>query len=472
MKVGTRKWCPGERWRLRSRTQGGSRAVTEDHRIEHDQPRLQGRGALAPPGTAVAGATGITVGTGTEALDRGYQPGDRLQLGVVSLSHTVQHLYPGALAVAYPYVIATYHVSYGTLGVVLGVAGVVGGLLQGAAGFVERVSSRLLLALQNLGLAFFTVLGAVAPGFAAFAAARLGGGVASWPQHPIGNALLVRRFPRRRAFVLACHTAGGSLGTAIAPIITGALIAAYGWRIGLGVFALPMALGGLVVAFFLADSSGPVASSHERGSPVVRLRDVATRREVIGALAAGTIAAAGRGLGALSTYVPAYLKTGLHFSPIEVGGLFTVVVIGSIIGPIAAGRVADRLGRSFVLAGIYAIGALCMAAFVLVGRDRLLVGGVGLLLGAFAYSESPLLQAVFSDAVEGAPQRGAFGLFFAISYGVGALWLPLIGWTIDAAGFHTAFYLMAASFVAAAAVIVATGGPGGRRRGTPAPERS
>ncbi len=395
-----------------------------------------------------------------------FQPGDRLQLGVVSLSHTVQHLYPGALAIAYPYVIATYHVSYGTLGVVLGVAGVAGGLLQGAAGLVERVSSRALLALQNLALALFTVLGAALPGFAAFAAARLGGGVSSWPQHPVGNTLLVRRFPRRRAFVLACHTAAGSFGTAVAPIITGALIAAYGWRVGLRVFALPMALGGLVVALWLADDSATSTVPHRHNEPPVRLRDVATRRQVVGALAAGTIAAAGRGLGPLSTFVPAYLKTGLRLSPVDVGGLFTVLVVGSIVGPIAVGSIADRFGRSRVLAGVYAVGALFMTGFVLIGRAPLLVASAGFLLGAFAYAESPLLQAVFSDGMEGADPQRAFGLFFAISYGVGALWLPLLGWIIDAAGFRIAFYVMAASFVVSAGVIAATGsGVSPTRRG-------
>lgn len=394
-----------------------------------------------------------------------FRSGDRLQLGVVALSHTVQHLYPGALAIAYPYVIATYHISYGTLGVVLGIAGVVGGLLQGAAGLVEGVSSRLLLSLQNLGLALFAVLGAAVPSFGAFAAARVGGGLASWPQHPVGNALLVHRFPRRRAFVLAFHTAGGSFGTAIAPLATGALIAAYGWRVGLGVFAVPMALGGLVVAALLTEPPAHASEARPTGAPApapVRLRDVARRREVVGALAAGTIAAAGRGLGALSTYLPAYLKSGLHLSPVDVGGLFTVLVVGSIVGPIAAGHVADRLGRGRVLAAIYAVGAVLMVAFFLVGHDLLLVAVVGLLLGAFAYAESPLLQAVFSDGVDGAPQRGAFGLFFAISYGVGALWLPLLGWIIDAAGFRVAFSVMAGSFVVAALVVLATAGPGRR----------
>lgn len=78
------------------------------------------------------------------------------------------------------------------------------------------------------------------------------------------------------------------------------------------------------------------------------------------------------------------------------------------------------------------------------------------MLDAFAYSESPLLQAVFSDGTEGAPVRAEFGLYFAISYGVGALWLPLLGYIIDTAGFRVAFFVMAASFVASSLIVLAT----------------
>ncbi|MGH9304481.1 MAG: MFS transporter, partial [Acidimicrobiales bacterium] len=310
---------------------------------------------------------------------------------------------------------------------------------------------------QNFGLAASILLGAVLPGFAGFASARFAGSVLSWPQHPIGNSLLVGRFPHRRAFVLSLHTAGGSFGTAVAPIVTGALIAAYGWRVGIGVFAVPIALGGLLVFFFLREG-GAGAVVEQGAKAAVRLREVATRRQVVGALAAGTVAAAGRGLGSLTVYVPAYLKSGLHYSPLMVGTVFTVLVIGSIAGPIAAGHIADRFGRALVLAGVYAIGAGAMVVFVLVGHDALFVGAMGLVLGVFAYAESPLLQAFFADGAEGAPTRATFGLFFAISYGVGALWLPLIGWIVDTAGFHVAFYLMGASFLASSLIVLLTAG--------------
>lgn len=392
-----------------------------------------------------------------------WQPGDRGQLGVVCFSHAVQHFYPAALAVSYPFIVVSLHVSYGTLGIVLGIAGLLGGVLQGVAGFFEKVSARALLSTQNFALAVSIALAGVAPGFPLFGAARCVGAIASWPQHPIGNSLLVRRFPKRRAFVLSSHTAGGSIGTAVIPLVATALIAAFGWRWELVLIATPMAVGGFVVMAQLRDVIAPEhdtrSGAHDGVLPTVRLRDVITRRQVVGSLAAGTVAAAGRGLGALNTYAPAYLRSGLHLSTITVGVVFTVIVIGSVGGPLVAGHFADRLGRSRVLAFVYLVGAAMMVLFVLVGPSLVELLVVGALLGAFAYSESPLLQAIFSDGTEGAPIRAAFGLYFAISYGVGALWLPLLGYIIDTAGFRIAFFTMAASFVASALIVLATRPP-------------
>jgi MFS family permease len=169
---------------------------------------------------------------------------------------------------------------------------------------------------------------------------------------------------------------------------------------------------------------------------------------------AGTIAAGGRGLGTLAVFVPAYLKSGLHLHTLTVGALFTALLVGSILGPVMAGYVADHVGRRRVLLVVYVVGAATIAAFVMVGNDLLALVGVGVIMGIFAYSESPLLQAVFADGLTGTSHQGAFGFYFAVSYGVGSLWTIALGEVIANVGFHWAFYVMAASFAAAAAVIV------------------
>lgn len=377
-------------------------------------------------------------------------------------SHAVQHFYVGGLAITYPLAVAAFHVSYGLLGVVLTAAGLMGGLLQGAAGLLRRLPARTVLTVQNLALAAVTALAAVAPGFALYGVARFAGSGVSWPQHPVGSAYLSERFPQRRGAALSWHTVGGSVGTVAVPLFASAIIAAAGWRWALAAVAALIAVGGLLVLLALPAEPrhkrepAPRTAAQAAGPPLWRML---LARRVALVLAASTIAAGGRGLGTISTYLPAYLKSGLHLDQITVGVVFTVVMAGSVAGPVTAGYLADRLGRTRLLVGAYLGGAAALTGFAFIGRGLAGLLLTGVAVGVLAYAESPLLQAVFADAVGARQGRAAFGAFFAIAYGVGALWLAVLGWVIDAFGFTTAFVVMAASFVAAAGLVALSSRP-------------
>jgi MFS family permease len=410
-----------------------------------------------------------------------WRPGDRGQIALLTFAHGVQHFYSAAFAFSYSFAVGAFDVSYATLGLVLGTAGVVGGLLQIVAGMVRQVPARWLLVGQDVGLAAMMVLAALAPSFALFALAPCLGALVSWPQHPVGSAYLSERVPLHRTIALSWHTIGGSIGTLVVPLVAGVVTHWWGWRWGLLVFVPAVLFGALLLWLRLddptrgghgtdtADAADPAHSAHHgrlvvrlpaadadpSDRPKVSLARALRRRSVIAVLAAGTVAAGGRGLGVLTTYVPAYLHDGKHLSSVTMGLLFAIVMVGSVAGPALAGQLADRIGRRAVLLVVYPVGALCLAGYILVGSSVWALAGVGLLVGVFAYSESPLLQALFADSVQGADHRAAFGTFFAISYGIGALWQVLIGWLVTAHGFHAAFVVMAVSFVFAGALIVA-----------------
>jgi MFS family permease len=436
---------------------------------------------------------GTATRPGRQPIARGAQ--DRRALAVMTVAHGIQHFYVAGLAVTYPFVVAEFHVSYAVLGLWLSAAGLLGGLLQAAAGLVRRASARTVLTAQDVAMGGASVLGAVAPGFVVFGAARVLGAAVSWPQHPVGSAYLSDRFPQHRATALSWHTAGGSLGTVAVPLLLSAVVAAAGWRWAMVALGAALAAGGLLVRLALpleraprpGQVSGRPAAACGQGSGAARharsglpqksggqagLWRLLRRRQVAAVLAAATIAAGGRGLGTLSTYIPAYLRSGLHLPTLTVGTLFTLVMAASIAGPVAGGMLADRFGRVRILIVTYLAAAAALAGFGYVGRDLGLLAGVGVLVGVLAYAESPLLQAVFSDLAGDGAARAAFGMFFAISYGVGSLWTAVIGWVISTAGFPAAFAVMAGSFAAAAAIIAAAARdsgdvPGSRAEATP-----
>lgn len=378
----------------------------------------------------------------------------------MTIAHGIQHFYVGGLALTYPFVVAQFHVSYAVLGVVLTIAGLLGGFLQASAGLLRRASARAIITAQDAGIAAASLLAAFAPSFGIFAAARVLGNAVSWPQHPVGSAYLSDRFPHRRATVLSWHTAGGSIGTVTVPLFLSAVIAAAGWRDGLMVLGVVLLAGAVVVRVALpTERHATSARDDDLGlAPVASqapLRQVLRGRRVMALLIASTIAAGGRGLGVLTTYVPAYLRSGLHLPTLTVGALFTVVVAASIAGPVVGGMLADRFGRVRTLVITYAAGAAALLAFGYAGRDIAMLAVLGVCVGVLAYTESPLLQAVFSDLTEQGSARSAFGAFFAISFGIGSLWTAVIGWVVTVAGFPVAFAVMAGSFVAAAIVVVA-----------------
>ncbi|MGH9101453.1 MAG: MFS transporter, partial [Acidimicrobiales bacterium] len=219
-------------------------------------------------------------------------------MSLLTTSHAVQHFYAGGLAVTYPFVVGTFHISYATLGLVLAASGIVGGLLQGAAGLVRRTSARALLAAQNLALAACALAGAAAPGFAGFGAARTAGSLAAWPQHPVGSAYLSDRFPSRRGTVLAWHTTGGTIGTLVIPIVTAAMITLWGWRVALAALAAPLALGGLFI-YLRLPKEGPLGRGSQvpvgEGEPVGAAPHVAAIRRKEPDPAVGERSAAGEG---------------------------------------------------------------------------------------------------------------------------------------------------------------------------------
>ncbi len=405
---------------------------------------------------------GITEAAPKLAQGKGWNPGDRLQVAVVSFSHTIQHGYVAALGVAYPFVLSDFHVSYAVLGVILGAAGIVGGLLQGLAGVVKKFSTKILLGSQNIGMAISLLVAAISPGMFLFGAARIFGTLVSWPQHPVGSAHLTDRVPHRRGLVLAMHTTGGNLGTLLAPLITSVIIAYYGWRPALVTMAILTALSSLLT-WTAVHSPDHVSKRHNhqtespKAAPAPKadgsLIEALRRREAKAVLSAGMISGAGRGLGVLAVYIPAYLRSGLHMSALTIGVLVTAVSIGALAGPGIGGQLSDRYGRRPVLLTLYLFGAAALVGFVVVGSNPLIVGAMGFLVGVFSYSEQPIRQALFSDVMHGVDARKAFGAYFAISQSVGSIWIAALGIVITSIGFRAAFITMAASFIVAGTII-------------------
>lgn len=380
----------------------------------------------------------------------------------VSSAHAVNHMYAALLPLIYPILLLQFHFNYSILGLIIAGSNVTSGLLQAAFGFINRrVSARVLLGLENIALGLCVALMAATGSVVEFAAVRWLGTVAGSPQHPVGAAYCAEEYPDERGFAISSHIAGGNIGTLIVPLVGALLLEKVGWRATLLIFAVPIAAMGFLTFFLLRPNVEVAATRAEPKDAGIwpEIKAMMSRRTVVLVIVASTIAAGGRGLGVVMTYIPAYLADptrGLHLGTLTTGILFNVMLIGSVVGTLAAGRISDRLGRKRTVMTAYMLALIGMALLIVVGGSILLLLPVLLFVGMTAFAESSLLQSFFADAVGDGSHRIGFGMYFTIAYGIGALWALIVGTLVDHFGFHAAFVVMGLSYVGAAAVLLPT----------------
>ncbi len=384
-------------------------------------------------------------------------------LSSVTAAHAVIHATVVLMPLVYPILQRDYGYSYTQIGLLVGIASFAGGLLQLVFGYLGRyVARKTMLGVGNLVVGASMFLTGTSTTFATLMAWTVLGRVGGAPQHPVGSALLTDSFAkRRRGFALAAHVAGGNLGTLAVPLTGVALIARFGWQPTVMLFALPGLVAGTAVLLFAREPASyrpPARATAVGESRVGAFLAPLRNRGVLLIILASILASGGRGVGVLTTYLPLYLTNGLKLPAPTVAWLFTLLLAGSVVGPLVAGRLSDVAGRRLMLLVSYGSAALVTSALPLAGSGtasslwQMIV--VLALLGLTAYAESPLLQAYLADHAPEHLKDAAFGWYFTLAFGIGSLWATVLGTLIDRAGFAVTFWVMAASYVLAGVVVL------------------
>jgi MFS family permease len=281
-----------------------------------------------------------------------------------------------------------------------------------------------------------------------------GSRVGASPQHPVGNGILSDAFPaERRGFAISTHIAGGNVGTILVPFVGGALLAAFGWNTTLLLFGLPPLLVGVLVLWFVREDAAYRTRARASGSWAGQVRAVLGRGDLMKILAASLVSAGGRGLDIAAPFLLLYFRSELGIDDSTVLWLYALLLVGAVVGPVAAGILSDRYGRRRTLIVYYLLSAAGIAAVILAGANLLLLAPLLLPYGTAVFSEGPILQAYMADRAVGPIRDVAFSIYFTAAFGIGALWALVIGSIVAGAGYIPAFLVMAVSYVAGAVLI-------------------
>ena len=311
-----------------------------------------------------------------------------------------------------------------------------------------------------------TGLAGLAASYAVLLGTRLGVAIGEAVCTPAAASWIGDLVPAsRRARAMAGFMMAVPVGIMLSSAIGGPVAQAHGWRMALGLAALP----GLVLApavWWLREPERP--RSLVEGASAVVLPPVFWWIAVSGAVV-------NFALYSFSTFLPAFL-TRYHGMSVAQAGIWTGIGSGlsGILGAGAAGLLGDRVknrlwlaaGASLLAAGpVYA--ALGMPAGSARGAVCLAMIGYGLLQMYYG-----LVYAAIQDVIGPAARGRAMAVYFVVTYLGGASWGPLLTGRLSdflarrsglaaeasrAVGLHDAMYVVPALAVVLAAVLWVAG---------------
>jgi FSR family fosmidomycin resistance protein-like MFS transporter len=301
---------------------------------------------------------------------------DRRAIAALSAGHFATDFSNGALPALLPFLVHRFDLSYTEVGALMLVSALASSLIQPLFGlWSDRRGAVWLLpsgvALAGAGMA----LTAASPSYWVCLLFVTISGLGTAAYHPEGSKFAAYVSGERRASGMSLFSIGGNLGVALGALSMAPLLLLLG-RYGGLLIAVPT----LVVAAMLVASMGYLGrfALEEARSPAVAGED----RPGALALLLGVIALRSAGWFGLLTFVPLWAVS-LGHSRAYGNNLLSLMLFAGALGTLAAGPLADRVGRRPVLLATLVAAPPLVVVFVAVGGA---VGAAALALVGVAWS--------------------------------------------------------------------------------------
>lgn len=288
------------------------------------------------------------------------------------LAHLGVELYNNVLAIMWPLLAGRFGLGYGAVGLLTMIFRGSMTLPQlGFASLCDRYGSRLLGIWGLAWMAAGMSLVGLAPNVAVLAAILALAPLGSAAFHPAGTAYMSRAMPRRRGLAVAIFMIGGTLGSALAPLLGAALFEGRGLSVSPRLMPLGLAIALTMVFLIPADrrpAARPEGAVAAPRAPIPR---------VVLLLMVATVSVAWLENG-LILYLP-LLMTGRGLPLTAASRVLSVYAAAAAGGVLLGGVLSDRIPRwRVMLLALMLSGPLYAGTLLLEGHlTLLLAAGLG-----------------------------------------------------------------------------------------------
>ncbi len=373
-------------------------------------------------------------------------PRSRRTLAACCGAHALHDGFSDLLYVMFPVWQLAFGLSFAQVGLLKTLySGSMAALQVPASLLAERVGERVLLALGTLVAALGFILAGWTGGFLGLALCLMLSGAGASVQHPLASTLTSRAFDgaQLRA-ALGTYNFSGDVGKVLLPALCAALLALFDWHAVTSLMGMIGLVGALVIWFAVpralhqAVSQAAASDAPLARTSAIGVRSALVNRGFISLSAIGVIDSATR-MGFLTLLPFALIAKGASVT--QTGFALSLTFAGGAAGKFFCGLIAARVGvlRTTILTEIATAAGIVALPPLSLEFSMLLLPVLGVVLNG----TSSVLYGTVAELVPGERRARAFGVFYTLTIGAGAVSPALYGLIGDSIGVPRTFAVIA-----------------------------
>jgi MFS family permease len=363
------------------------------------------------------------------------------------IAHCFHHLLTAIPIPLLPFIRDEFNLSYTQSAFVTSSFSLANAFSQILGGWLaDRVGPRILITLGILGVAVAGLLVGISRNYILMLVFLMLMGLVAGGYHPAATPLIASSVePNQRGRALGIHLIGGNASFFLAPLVAGAIAAAWGWHASFIGLAIPTAMFGVIFVLFLSRRSVMSQNRAERGYLEEAPLAPGYKRRIAAMLAINVLA--GGAAWSIMSFLPLYAVDQFGVSEQVAASLLSIIwSTGLWAGPVG-GYISDRVGRAPVIVISFLVrgGLVFLLSYVSWGPQYIILL---LFLGISNTLCLPVAEAFIIDQTTMRNRSTIYGIYYFTMGGTGAIFAPTMGQIIDKWGFQTCFTITGISVLA------------------------